>query len=43
MTGGTGVPDVDDALEALGRSGTDQQNYLGITDFVHGYLQEFAV
>lgn len=42
MTGGTVIPDIDDALEALGRSGTDQANYLGITDLVHGYIQEYA-
>lgn len=42
MTGGTVIPDIDDALEALGRSGTDQANYLGITDIVHGYIAEYA-
>lgn len=40
MTAGAGVPDIDDALAALGPAGTDQANYLGITDLVHGYLEE---
>jgi phage tail sheath gpL-like len=34
-TGGTGIPDISDALDGLGTG--DDTNYLGVTDGVHGY------
>jgi phage tail sheath gpL-like len=38
MTGGTGTPDIEDALDGLGTG--DDQNENFFTDVVHGYLQD---
>jgi phage tail sheath gpL-like len=35
MTGGTGIPDIQNALDALGTG--DNVNNIGVTDVVHGY------
>ena len=40
MTGGSGVPDITTALDAMGTTGTDGQNEKYFTDFIHGYGQD---
>ena len=40
MTGGSGVPDITSALDAMGTTGTDSQNEKFFTDFMHGYGQD---
>lgn len=41
MSGGTGVPDMEDALDSLGTD--DDANENSFTDMVHGYLQDSTV
>jgi phage tail sheath gpL-like len=41
MSGGSGVPDIQDALDALGTD--DDANELHFTDVIHGYGQETTV